>query len=247
MTLPATPPAPESVAASACRDREAGLRRRVSGPPRRQGRLCAAHLARRAGARAHHAKTSPATPPPRPKRSSPPLRSGSRPPARTLAPAAAATISTRTTRRNSPSSRPSCAKRWSAAAWPRRARSPYWPQRTLGLSQSHPAGLRCGREIPAIAAAARMRWFPSIECPIAAPLLFKLHRSPLRLRGNLPSACDPREIALFCDAAETALLASLFTAGAGKDRFDDFAPALARANSRAQRRGACRRRPSGPD
>ena len=47
----------------------------------------------------------------------------------------------------------------------------------------------------------------------------------------------PTEISLFCDAGETSLLASVFTAGGAKERgnsFDDFASALGKQNSGTQ-------------
>ena len=74
-------------------------------------------------ARAHHAEQARLRNRRSRKRSLPPLRSASRPPALTSAPAAAATISTQTTRRSWPSSRPSCARPWSAAAFARPMKS----------------------------------------------------------------------------------------------------------------------------
>ena len=48
------------------------------------------------------------------------------------------------------------------------------------------------REIPAIAAAARMRWFRLRECPIAAPLLVKAALAFARgRRGSLRRRCAP--------------------------------------------------------
>ena len=176
--------------------------------------------------------TSAATPLPRPKRSSPPRPNALHPPAATSALAAAATISTRTMRHNSPSSKPSCAKRWSAPACKRRKKSPCLPpkrNRNLGLSQSHPPGLRCpgkprlsrpplscGRSHPRVpyrsAAAGQDRQWRLAE-------VARQFRSALRLT----------EFSLFCDAGETSLLASLLHSAlsAGKEGFDELRSTLA--------------------
>ena len=58
---------------------------------------------------------------------------------------------------------------------------------------------------------------PVRECPIAAPLLVEAARAAAEIARKLAPALRPTEIALFCDAAETALLASVFTANAKKD------------------------------
>jgi 23S rRNA (uracil1939-C5)-methyltransferase len=67
---------------------------------------------------------------------------------------------------------------------------------------------------------------PISECPIAAPLLLRaaLTASEL-LRGFAPDF-RPTEISLFCNAEETELLASVFTANAKGMRFDEFAKTL---------------------
>jgi 23S rRNA (uracil1939-C5)-methyltransferase len=48
-----------------------------------------------------------------------------------------------------------------------------------------------------------------------------------RILRESPASLRVSEISLFCDAAETALLASVTVAGSGKRGFDDFAQALA--------------------
>ncbi len=68
---------------------------------------------------------------------------------------------------------------------------------------------------------------PIAECPIAAPLLVRAALAAGEIAHEMPSRLRPSEMALFCDAAETALLASVTVAGGGKGRFDDFARALA--------------------
>jgi 23S rRNA (uracil1939-C5)-methyltransferase len=66
---------------------------------------------------------------------------------------------------------------------------------------------------------------PVTECPIAAPLLLDAARAAAEIARQLAPPLRMTEIALFCDAAETALLASVFTASAKKIRFDEFAQA----------------------
>ena len=65
---------------------------------------------------------------------------------------------------------------------------------------------------------------PVRECPIAAPLLVAsaLAFAPVARQFSLRAT----ELSLFCDAAETALLASVFTASPAKVRFDELAQAL---------------------
>jgi 23S rRNA (uracil1939-C5)-methyltransferase len=85
---------------------------------------------------------------------------------------------------------------------------------------------------------------PVSECPIAAPLLVD---SALTLAGLLPSvapALRPTEIALFCNAEETSLLLTVFTATPAKQGFDELAralheriPALAGAELAVETRG----------
>jgi 23S rRNA (uracil1939-C5)-methyltransferase len=65
-----------------------------------------------------------------------------------------------------------------------------------------------------------------VECPIAAPLLVQAALAAAEVTRQFAHVFRPTEIALFCDADETALLASVFTAAASKVRFDEFALAL---------------------
>jgi 23S rRNA (uracil1939-C5)-methyltransferase len=72
---------------------------------------------------------------------------------------------------------------------------------------------------------------PIRECPIAAPLLVEAAKAFAEIVRRFAPALRPNEVALFCDAKETALLASIFTASPApslaKVRFDDFARAFA--------------------
>jgi len=65
------------------------------------------------------------------------------------------------------------------------------------------------------------------ECPIAAPLLVRAVRAAGEIARELRLGSGPSEIALFCDAKETALLANVMVAGGGKRWFEGFARALA--------------------
>ena len=67
---------------------------------------------------------------------------------------------------------------------------------------------------------------PVSECPIAAPLLVQAAQAAAQVARLFAPAFLPAEFALFCNADETALLASVFTATASKIRFDEFALAL---------------------
>jgi 23S rRNA (uracil1939-C5)-methyltransferase len=67
---------------------------------------------------------------------------------------------------------------------------------------------------------------PVSECPIAAPLLLQAAQAAAEVVRQFSPALRPTGIALFCDASETALLASVFTASTGKFRFDELAQAL---------------------
>jgi 23S rRNA (uracil1939-C5)-methyltransferase len=67
---------------------------------------------------------------------------------------------------------------------------------------------------------------PMCECPIAAPLLVRAATAFTEVARGFAPALRPTEIALFCDAAETALLATVFTANPAKLRFDELAQAL---------------------
>ena len=67
---------------------------------------------------------------------------------------------------------------------------------------------------------------PISECPIAAPLLVAAAQTFAQLAREFAPTLRPTEIALFCDAAETTLLASVFTASPAKIRFNELAQAL---------------------
>lgn len=64
------------------------------------------------------------------------------------------------------------------------------------------------------------------ECPIAAPVLVKAALAFARIACQLAPALKPKEIALFCDAEETALLVSVFCASPAKIRLDEIAQEL---------------------
>lgn len=69
---------------------------------------------------------------------------------------------------------------------------------------------------------------PISECPIAAPLLVRAARAAAELWRALAPALRPTEIALFCNADESALLVSVFIPHHPANlRFDEFAHALA--------------------
>jgi len=61
------------------------------------------------------------------------------------------------------------------------------------------------------------------ECPIAAPLLVKGALAFARIARQLAPALKPKEIALFCDAEEAALLVSVFCVSPAKIRLDEIA------------------------
>jgi 23S rRNA (uracil1939-C5)-methyltransferase len=67
---------------------------------------------------------------------------------------------------------------------------------------------------------------PMRECPIAAPLLVEAALAFAPIARGFAPALLPTEIALFCDAAETALLATIFTTNPASLRFDELAQAL---------------------
>lgn len=67
---------------------------------------------------------------------------------------------------------------------------------------------------------------PIAECPIAAPLLAEAARQFTQFAQQLAPALRPMEISLFCNADETALLISVFSAGGNKDRFEELGRAL---------------------
>jgi 23S rRNA (uracil1939-C5)-methyltransferase len=75
---------------------------------------------------------------------------------------------------------------------------------------------------------------PVSECPIAAPLLVSAAKAAADVLRQLASGLRPTEISLFCDAAETALLTSVFSSGAAhsspaaaRSSLDEFAQPLA--------------------
>ena len=67
---------------------------------------------------------------------------------------------------------------------------------------------------------------PIRECPIAAPLLLQAAHAVAEIARQFSPTLRPTEIALFCDAGETSLLASLFIASAKAIRFDEFTQTL---------------------
>jgi 23S rRNA (uracil1939-C5)-methyltransferase len=64
------------------------------------------------------------------------------------------------------------------------------------------------------------------ECPIAAPILVRAALAAAEIARQSAAALRPTELALFCDADETAVLLSLFVAQAGKTRLDEFAAVM---------------------
>jgi len=64
------------------------------------------------------------------------------------------------------------------------------------------------------------------ECPIAAPLLLDGARSFAEVAHRIAPTLRPTEIALFCDAGETALLLSVFTSSTKQIGLDKIAQAL---------------------
>jgi 23S rRNA (uracil1939-C5)-methyltransferase len=64
------------------------------------------------------------------------------------------------------------------------------------------------------------------ECPIAAALLMRAALAAGEIAQKLQAGLRLREISLFCDAAETALLASATVAGGRADRLEGFARTL---------------------
>lgn len=67
---------------------------------------------------------------------------------------------------------------------------------------------------------------PIGECPIAAPLLVKAALTFAEIARQLAPALRPTEIALFCNAGETALLATIFVTTPAKARFHQLAQAM---------------------
>ncbi len=69
---------------------------------------------------------------------------------------------------------------------------------------------------------------PIAECPIAAPLLVRAALAAGEIVHEMRPGQRPEEISLFCDAEETALLASVAAAAGRKQWFEDFAQSLAK-------------------
>jgi 23S rRNA (uracil1939-C5)-methyltransferase len=67
---------------------------------------------------------------------------------------------------------------------------------------------------------------PISECPIAAPLLLDAAKAIAEVLRSFAPTFRPTEIALFCDPAETSLLASVFTTSTASIRFDELAQAF---------------------
>jgi 23S rRNA (uracil1939-C5)-methyltransferase len=67
---------------------------------------------------------------------------------------------------------------------------------------------------------------PIAECPIAAPLLVTAARAAGEIAASLAATQRPAEISLFCDASETALLATLIVPAARSIPFEQFAQSL---------------------
>jgi len=67
---------------------------------------------------------------------------------------------------------------------------------------------------------------PVAECPIAAPLLVAAARAAGEIAASLAPTQRPAEISLFCNAAETALLATLIVPAARSLPFEQFAQFL---------------------
>jgi 23S rRNA (uracil1939-C5)-methyltransferase len=67
---------------------------------------------------------------------------------------------------------------------------------------------------------------PIRECPIAAPILVEAALASAEFFRRSPPAQRPAEISLFCNAAETAMLATVAIANPAKARVEDFAAAV---------------------
>lgn len=68
---------------------------------------------------------------------------------------------------------------------------------------------------------------PISECPISAPLLVEAAAACANLAHRFAPAIHLNGIALFCNAEETVLLATLFTANSTRGSFEEFARAFA--------------------
>jgi len=67
---------------------------------------------------------------------------------------------------------------------------------------------------------------PISECPIAAPLLMDAAMTSAEIARELGPALRVAEISLFCDPAETAVLASVFVSHGAKGSFEKFSQSL---------------------
>jgi 23S rRNA (uracil1939-C5)-methyltransferase len=67
---------------------------------------------------------------------------------------------------------------------------------------------------------------PISQCPIAAPLLVSAAQAAGEMLERVPPNLRPAELALFCDAAESALMATFFAADTAGVRLDPLASAL---------------------
>ncbi|MGA2535201.1 MAG: 23S rRNA (uracil(1939)-C(5))-methyltransferase RlmD [Terracidiphilus sp.] len=67
---------------------------------------------------------------------------------------------------------------------------------------------------------------PIRECPIAAPLLLSAAAATAEVLERVPSNLRPTEISLFCDPAESTLLATFFTSNSSPIRLESLAEAL---------------------
>jgi 23S rRNA (uracil1939-C5)-methyltransferase len=66
---------------------------------------------------------------------------------------------------------------------------------------------------------------PILECPIASPLLLHAAQVFADIARTVAPSLRPSELSLFCDPAETALQASIFTTSVRNHRFDKLVPA----------------------
>jgi 23S rRNA (uracil1939-C5)-methyltransferase len=67
---------------------------------------------------------------------------------------------------------------------------------------------------------------PIRECPIAAPVLVQAALAAAEVLARVPANLRPHELALFCNAEESALFATFFTAGSSQLRVEPIAQAL---------------------
>jgi 23S rRNA (uracil1939-C5)-methyltransferase len=67
---------------------------------------------------------------------------------------------------------------------------------------------------------------PISECPISAPLLLSAARAAADYLHRVPANLRPKELSLFCDPAESSLLATFFTSDSAAIRLEPLARAL---------------------